>query len=121
MKTKIELWVAKTTGLLDLRETRGPFQSLNDAISCQKTMPSKRGTGKDGQTQAIAFIGAWYALHPKGTMVDGPYLTRAAAEFERKNNVRDPQAFECDCNRDVGFVAEVVKLVGGTAIMERRA
>lgn len=102
-----------------MREVFGPFTTIELARDCAKKNPSSLGSGNGRWGEAPAYINAFYAVHPAGPMVDGPYLTVRSAEGERKANVRDKEGFSIDCQRDRGFVAVVVELFGGTAIFKR--
>lgn len=91
-------WVADLTGLLDMRNIKGPYKTLRDSLKVAFNLHRKR---KDFS----ALVDTWFALHPKGTMMWGPFPSRKFAELGRKDNLKENAQ---ECNGDKGFTALLV-------------
>jgi hypothetical protein len=110
-----DFYVADSCGLRDMRRLHGPFADMKSAIRKANKMPFPHNEAE------WPAVGNWYAVHPFGGMVDGPYETQLQAEKERLANINDEQVFEIACSADAGFTARVVYIAGGTYVLERAA
>lgn len=116
-------WAVQTVGLMDMRGARGPFSTIKEAVVAAAEIECDEGKRNGGWGEAGAFVGAWFNCHLRtgdtGGMIEGPHLYGRHAEAERVSSIADPQSFSIDCNRRRGFIAQVVRLVGGVAIVAR--
>jgi hypothetical protein len=112
-----EFWVADSYALMDMRKLEGPFTELVAAIAAANRRPSEPHREREHR----AMVDSWYAVHPKGGMVDGPHADSATAETRRQANIADEECFNVACAEDKGFTARIVYLTGGTFVLERAA
>jgi hypothetical protein len=115
----MKYYVAWMHGFLDLRDVSAPFASLLTAKKAAAIRALEANENGFRAPDNSSWDGAWFSVHPAGGMVDGPHISKQQAEFSRKKNNSDPQAFLCDCGEDKGFTAKLVAMFGNAGVLLR--